>query len=472
MVSKMEKDTVIILYKKGLSIRKIAADTLLARNTVKKYIREYLAAESELAAAKDPIDQARIQRQMTGAPKFNASARKNRVFTGELENRFWQLVEANRKRSEVVGQSEKQECNGAIIWRALREEGYAVSERTIRAKWAQYLRKRPEVFIRQEYEYGDRADFDFHQVKLKVSGMVAVYHQATISCPKSNHVFIALCPDETIRSVEGALIAFFEECGGVFNEITFDNLKPVVAVYGTKAKKVLTDEITRFAAYYGFAVNTCNARKGNEKGHVENSGKCVRRDLLSLRYEFEDERELKDYVADAMSRENADCSDDFAKEKAALRPLPPARYCVGEFGGAKANTYSFVCVKGNYYSVPETCAGRKLEWSIIAGRVAVSHAGVVVARHDLLKGRGEYSVQIGHFIETLRKKPGAIRRSLALAQCPDGIIAAYKGKFDGDPLGFLDYIQKAGAGGRSPRLRNGGGCRESPNQDDRRFDNG
>lgn len=30
MVSKMEKDTVIILYKKGLSIRKIAADTLLA----------------------------------------------------------------------------------------------------------------------------------------------------------------------------------------------------------------------------------------------------------------------------------------------------------------------------------------------------------------------------------------------------------------------------------------------------------
>ena len=54
MVSKMEKDTVIILYKKGLSIRKIAADTLLAMNTVKKYIREYLAAESELAAAKDP----------------------------------------------------------------------------------------------------------------------------------------------------------------------------------------------------------------------------------------------------------------------------------------------------------------------------------------------------------------------------------------------------------------------------------
>ena len=36
-----------------------------------------------------------------------------------------------------------------------------------------------------------------------------------------------------------------------------------------------------------------------------------------------------------------------------------------------------------------------------------------------------------------------------MAQCPDGIIAAYKGKFDGDPLGFLDYIQKAGAGGEA-----------------------
>lgn len=76
MVSKMEKDTVIILYKKGLSIRKIAADTILAMNTVEKYISEYLATESKLSSAKDPIGQDKIQRQMTEAPKFNASARK------------------------------------------------------------------------------------------------------------------------------------------------------------------------------------------------------------------------------------------------------------------------------------------------------------------------------------------------------------------------------------------------------------
>lgn len=76
MVSKMEKDTVIILYKKGLSIRKIAADTILAMNTVKKYISEYLATESKLSSAKSPIGQDRIHRQMTEAPKFNALARK------------------------------------------------------------------------------------------------------------------------------------------------------------------------------------------------------------------------------------------------------------------------------------------------------------------------------------------------------------------------------------------------------------
>ena len=47
--------------------------------------------------------------------------------------------------------------------------------------------------------------------------------------------------------------------------------------------------------YYGFKITTCNVAKGNEKGHVENSGKLLRNDLFSLNYKFETEEELYDY---------------------------------------------------------------------------------------------------------------------------------------------------------------------------------
>lgn len=78
------------------------------------------------------------------------------------------------------------------------------------------------------------------------------------------------------------LIEFFRYAGGVPNEVTFDNLKPVVKVYGYRSEKELTDEIIKFSIYYGFKVNTCNARKGNEKGHVENSGDYARSDLYPI----------------------------------------------------------------------------------------------------------------------------------------------------------------------------------------------
>ena len=166
MVSDMGKTTIINLHSKGLSKRKIANTLGIARNTVKRYLREYEEAKARIDAAEGPVEKARIQKSALEAPRMDTSGRKPRVFGGELERRFNELYEA---------------------------------------------------------------DFDFRQAKVTIAGSPRVVHQATISRPASNHVFVALCEDETMASVEKALIAFFEECGGVFGEVAFDNLKPVVA---------------------------------------------------------------------------------------------------------------------------------------------------------------------------------------------------------------------------------------------------
>ena len=106
-------------------------------------------------------------------------------------------------------------------------------------------------------------------------------------------------------------------------------MKPVVATYGSKKRKKYTEEIIKFAAYYGFNINTTNARKGNEKGHVENGGKLIRKELFALNYEFENEEALFAYVADTLEEANRPILSAFDEETNHLKPLPIHDYNLG-----------------------------------------------------------------------------------------------------------------------------------------------
>lgn len=77
--------------------------------------------------------------------------------------------------------------------------------------------------------------------------------------------------------------------------MVFDNMSTVVKRIIKPNDKEFTDDIIKLSTYYGFKINTCNIKAGNEKGHVENSGKLVRKELFSLNYEFESEEALYDY---------------------------------------------------------------------------------------------------------------------------------------------------------------------------------
>ena len=284
------------------------------------YVKQYKKDKEKLVGTLDPVEVASLQQSMLSRNNMNTRKRVERKFKGPVAARFYELVEQNEARNRTLGPN-KQEINGAIIYRQLKREGYDIGNTTIREKWREYRESHQEVFIKQSYEYGERADFDFHQVKLVINGVVKTYHQATISCPKSNYIFIRLMPDETRKSVFTALIEFFRYCGGVFGEIVFDNMKPVVSTYGYKDKKILSDEMVKFATYYGFKINTTNGRKGNEKGHVENSGKLIRKEYFSFKYEFENEQELVDYIARELDSTNQNVIDSFNEETKLLLVL-------------------------------------------------------------------------------------------------------------------------------------------------------
>jgi predicted nucleic acid-binding protein len=73
-------------------------------------------------------------------------------------------------------------------------------------------------------------------------------------------------------------------------------------------------------------------------------------------------------------------------------------------------------VRQNYYSVPARYAGRRLPVRLSAAAVEVLDGPRVVARHERAAGKYAEILVLDHYLEVLRRKPGAMPGATALAQ--------------------------------------------------------
>jgi hypothetical protein len=78
--------------------------------------------------------------------------------------------------------------------------------------------------------------------------------------------------------------------------------------------------------------------------------------------------------------------------------------------------------------VPVALAGLRVAARIGAREITISHAGVVVARHERLHGKFGTSARLDHYLELLERKPDGLEHSVALAQERDR--GAWPGCFD------------------------------------------
>lgn len=75
-----------------------------------------------------------------------------------------------------------------------------------------------------------------------------------------------------------------------------------------------------------------------------------------------------------------------------------------------------VTVRMVKYSVPARFIGRKVRVSLRASEVVVFDGRGVAARHQRVAARSGQSVQLDHYLEVLKTKPGALPGSTALAR--------------------------------------------------------
>lgn len=436
----MKKNEIIIRFKNGQSKSAISRDLGLARNTVKSYIRDYEASMAQLDKETDATMIAIIQNEICSKPTRKKVNKVNTAFTKEVEQRFNELIKINEERNLVLGNN-KQQLTAALLHRTLVNEGFKVSETTIRSKYREHKEKNKECFIKQFYEYGDIAQYDFHQVKLFINGEKKTYHQATISIPKSNIIFGILYKNEKMESFIDSLVQFFNFCGGVFKTIVFDNMSTAVKRFCFKGEKEYTNDLIKLSNYYGFKIETCNPRRGNEKGHVENSGKVIRRDFFCLKYKFDSVEDLHMYYEDQLNKRNNKYMNAFKEEQKHLRPLPVHPYELGRLQYAKVNSYSLISIDSNFYSVPDKYVEKKVICNIYTNRIMIyDDKNNLIANHTKKDGKGEYAINICHYIDTLLKKPKALKNSYALKQAPGILQSIFNTYFITKPKEFLHYL--------------------------------
>jgi transposase len=419
----------------GLSGRAIARETGHDRATIRKIWNEYC---EQVVRLNEPCADVRaIQLEMTTEKKYPKRERARTKYTPELDKRLQEILASEGKKDRLLGEH-KQKLNNSQIHGIVVAEGFDISRSTIDIELARLRRRSKEVFIRQKYELGDRLEYDFGEVKLDCGDGVKVYHMAVLSSPGGGFCWAYLYTNEKKAVFLDSQVRFFEMMGGCYREVVYDNMRNVVKKFIGKNEKELNDDLVQLAAYYGFRINVTNCFAGNEKGHVESSVKNLRKQIFSPNYTFGSLDEAREFLHSELKKRNEDSRME--EEKSRLLPYKPPfeLACISE---NTVSNYGFICVDSCFYSVPEYMVGHKVFVKKYHEEILVYAGNQMLCKHKRIFGRGNMQVDIRHYLNTLLRKPGAVRNSVALKSIPR-LKAIFDTHYSETPKKFIEMFQE------------------------------
>jgi len=219
-------------------------------------------------------------------------------------------------------------------------------------------------------------------------------------------------------------VAAFAHFGGVPKRIRYDNLKPAVVRVMQGRGRIETDRFIAMRSHYGFESFFClpGVKGAHEKGGVEGEvGRFRRRHLVPVPDVISMEV-LNELVARGDERDDLrhiesrrlTVAQHFASEQPQLLALPDEPFEVELHLTCRVDTKARVCVRQSFYSVPVRYAGRRIDVRLGADSVLAMDGTNVVARHPRALGKGAQVLDLDHYLEVLRIKPGALAGASAL----------------------------------------------------------
>ena len=429
----------------GKSIRQIAREFHLSRNTVKKVLRGD-ATEFTYARTAQP------------RPKLGP-------YTDTLE--AWVTADA--------AQPVRERRTAQGLYDGLQRAGYAGGYDSVRRYVQQWRRRTASqavtVYIPQAFDPGEAYQFDWSHEQVELGGVLTKVKVAHFRLCHSRLPFCVAYHRESLEMLLDAhvrAVAFF---GGSCRRGIYDNLKTVVTKILLGKDRTFHRRFLQLASHYLVEPVACTPAAGWEKGQVENQVGFIRGRLFVPRPQFDTLPDLNTWLADRCrilaagtrhpEQRDRTVAEVFAEEQPRLLAVP------APFDGCKEQpvritSTALVAYDANRYSVQATAVGPPALLRAYADRIVVVQDGAVIADHPRVFGRGEVVYDPWHYLPVLVRKPGALRngapfRDWELPAALTALREALGRHADGDRqfVGILGGGAHLRAGGRRGRLCRG-----------------
>ena len=376
---------IIRLYTEGVSKQSIGDRTGLPRNSVKKYIRLFLASDKSPEELELMSDTELEQFFMDMVPRHYVEDDPRYIAAVA----FFPGMEKALKHRENTKEKQWQH------YIALNPDGYRVSQ--FKGYYIKWLKVRNPV-MHMEHKAGEKMYVDYAGQKLHIidpeSGQevpvevfVAILGASQLTYVEASY---SQKKEDFIGSCENALHFF----GGVPNAIVTDNLKSAV-IKGNRYEPTLNEAFRDFVSHYTMSALPAAPYKPKYKALVEGAVKIIYRTIYGMVKErvYSSLELINKAIGEALEQHNNRLLQNrpFSRrqlfeetERQTLRPLADHRYELKHrmIVTVMKNNYVNLTEDKHYYSVPYHFIGKKVTLLYSQSVVEVYHRYERIAIHN------------------------------------------------------------------------------------------
>jgi hypothetical protein len=175
----------------------------------------------------------------------------------------------------------------------------------------------------------------------------------------------------------------------------------------------------------------------------------VRGRAFTTRVDFDSIRDAQLWlsrICDNINKESGSIATG-NKQEALCRDVRYMLRFPGDFGcfdmfECSVDKQSTISIKGSHYSVPDHLVGTTVIVQLYSEKVRVYDADhKKMAEHERSYSHGSWTFDINHYINTLMKKPGALKGSVALRQMPEKMQELFRVHFAENGKDFLKLLK-------------------------------
>lgn len=270
------------------------------------------------------------------------------------------------------------------------EYGYQGSVRLVRSHLQQLRPRAVRPAQRTGYRPGQVLQLDWAEMPTRpvVAGRERRVYALVASLPYSGAQTAFFSLEMTVEAFLEGHVRAFEWLGGVPRECVYDNLRAAVARREGE-RVVWSERFLHLRGHYGFHATACTPATPREKGSVEaavrylKSGFWPARRFRSLAELDEQYVDWRDRVANVRVHATGrfPVIDRLAEERAALRPLPPARFEASGHRTTRVPLDGYLRHGCCFYRAPERLVHERVELRFDRDQVWIVHRGEEVARY-------------------------------------------------------------------------------------------